>query len=55
MGWLMGLEPKLSATLQAPECPFSEERCELSAPVFPELGPELGPKSPRFSGRDGGL
>jgi hypothetical protein len=48
----MGLEPKLSATRQSPECPFSEERRKLPAPVFPELGPELGPKSSCFSGPD---
>ena len=53
MGWLMGLEPKLSATLQSPACPISEERRHLSAPVFPELGPELGPKSSCLSEPDG--
>ncbi len=48
----MGLEPKLSATLQSPACPFSEERRTIPAPVFPELGPELGPESSCLSGRD---
>ena len=46
----MGLEPKLSATLWSPKCPFSEERGQLPAPVFPELGPELGPESSFLSG-----